>query len=69
MQGWYNQGRCMLTQTEELLIRQQPRMRTVELVWTSMALPKHTFITWVDCTRKITHAGEKTETTHSGGGH
>lgn len=53
MRGWYNQGRYMLTQTGKYsitssylaLIGQQPRMRTAELVWTSMALPKHRFIT------------------------
>ncbi|KAK4713368.1 hypothetical protein R3W88_019275 [Solanum pinnatisectum] len=55
MQNWYSQGRYILAQNGDYsitksylaIIGQQPRMKTAELVWTSMALPKHHFITWL----------------------
>ncbi|WMV56909.1 hypothetical protein MTR67_050294 [Solanum verrucosum] len=55
MQGWYNQGRYMLTQFGNYSITRsylalmgyRPKMRTAELIWTSMALPKHRFMVWL----------------------
>jgi len=55
MQGWYNQGRYMLTQSGNYSITRsylalmgyRPKMGTAELIWTSMALPKHRFMVWL----------------------
>ncbi|XP_049382966.1 uncharacterized protein LOC125847373 [Solanum stenotomum] len=55
MQGWYNHRRYMLTQTGkysitksyQALMDTKPRWNIAELVWTSMAIPKHRFITWL----------------------
>ncbi|WMV26467.1 hypothetical protein MTR67_019852 [Solanum verrucosum] len=55
MQGWYNHRRYMLTQTGkysitksyQALMGTKPRWNIAELVWTSMAIPKHRFMTWL----------------------
>ncbi|KAK4717695.1 hypothetical protein R3W88_016033 [Solanum pinnatisectum] len=55
MQGWYNQGRYLLTQSGNYSITRsylalmgyRPKMRTAELIWTSMSLPKHRFMVWL----------------------
>ncbi|WMV44651.1 hypothetical protein MTR67_038036 [Solanum verrucosum] len=55
MQGWYNHRRYMLIQTGkysitksyQALMGPKPRWNIVELVWTSMAMPKHRFMTWL----------------------
>lgn len=55
MQGWYSQGRYILTKdgtysTNERylsIVGQRPKMETTKLVWISMALPKHRFVVWL----------------------
>ncbi|KAH0710393.1 hypothetical protein KY290_012418 [Solanum tuberosum] len=55
MQGWYSQGRYNLTSNGTysitrsylVIIGHRPQMRTADLVWTAMAIPKHRFMVWL----------------------
>ncbi|XP_059294807.1 uncharacterized protein LOC132047845 [Lycium ferocissimum] len=55
MQGWYVQGRYHLTERGEYtitrsylaIVGQEVRLRTTDLIWTSMAQPKHRFLAWL----------------------
>lgn len=54
VQGWYNQAEYTLTQNGNYsitrsylaIICQRPKMRTANLVWTSIALPTHRSMIW-----------------------